>query len=188
MTWIGLFRGLNVGKINRIKMDELVNVLASIGLSNIVTYIQSGNVVFETSVDEACTKENVRNANKIEMQIDEALLHKMGIEAKVKILSKAAFVAIFDENPYLNQGYDAKQIHISLLFEPTISPQLGKLTSELATGEQYTLTPDAFYFYAPNGVGRSKCFQHHEKWLGVAVTSRNARTFEELREILMTSR
>ena len=183
MIWVGLFRGLNVGKTNRIKNDELINALASINLSNITTYIQSGNVVFETNADQIGSNEPEQTAEELEAQIDEVLQSQLAIEAKVKVFSKEAFLEIIEANPYMDLD-DIKHIHISILFEPAVSPQVEKIEADLASGEQYTLTPDAFYFYAPNGVGRSKCFNYHEKRLGVAITSRNLRTFIALRKML----
>ena len=48
-TWIALFRGINVGGNNILPMAELKSNLESLKLSNVRTYIQSGNVVFESA-------------------------------------------------------------------------------------------------------------------------------------------
>lgn len=48
---IGLLRGINVGGKNKIKMAELREVLADAGLGNVRTYIQSGNLIFDSSQD-----------------------------------------------------------------------------------------------------------------------------------------
>ncbi len=45
--YIALLRGINVGGKRIIKMDDLKTVLSSIGLKNIITYIQSGNIIFD---------------------------------------------------------------------------------------------------------------------------------------------
>ena len=47
-TWIALFRGINVGGKNILPMAKLREDLESLELKNVQTYIQSGNVVFET--------------------------------------------------------------------------------------------------------------------------------------------
>ena len=41
-------RGINVGGKKLIKMDQLVRVFESLGLKNVRTFIQSGNVIFDT--------------------------------------------------------------------------------------------------------------------------------------------
>jgi uncharacterized protein (DUF1697 family) len=49
-TKIALFRGINVGGRNVIKMKELKELLLSKGLTNVNTYIQSGNVFLTVKI------------------------------------------------------------------------------------------------------------------------------------------
>lgn len=49
--YIALLRGINVGGHKVIKMAELKRVFESIGLKQVKTYIQSGNIVFESKED-----------------------------------------------------------------------------------------------------------------------------------------
>ncbi len=51
-TWLALLRGVNVGAANRIKMEALCRALESSGFSNAETYIQSGNILFESDESE----------------------------------------------------------------------------------------------------------------------------------------
>lgn len=46
-TYIALLRGINVGGNNKLAMRELVSLLEGLGLRNVKTYIQSGNIVFQ---------------------------------------------------------------------------------------------------------------------------------------------
>lgn len=50
-TYIALFRGINVGGNNIIKMKDLVELLEGLGAKQVKTYIQSGNVVLQ-SIEE----------------------------------------------------------------------------------------------------------------------------------------
>ena len=52
ITYIALLRGINVGGANILPMKELTSVLESIGLQNVRTYIQSGNVVFQSTTTD----------------------------------------------------------------------------------------------------------------------------------------
>ena len=47
-TYIALFRGINVGGKNSLPMKDLTSILENLGASNVKTYIQSGNVVFQS--------------------------------------------------------------------------------------------------------------------------------------------
>ncbi len=49
MKHVALLRGINVGGNNKVPMSDLKNCFQSAGFSNISTYINSGNVIFETS-------------------------------------------------------------------------------------------------------------------------------------------
>lgn len=51
-TYLALLRGVNVGASNRIKMAELRRAMESGGFLNVETYIQSGNVLFDSDQDE----------------------------------------------------------------------------------------------------------------------------------------
>lgn len=52
MKYAALFRGINVGGKNIVKMADLKQLLTDLGLCEVETYIQSGNAVFETPLDE----------------------------------------------------------------------------------------------------------------------------------------
>ena len=45
-TWIGLFRGINVGGHHKVPMKDLVTVLRGLGFEEVRSYIQSGNVLY----------------------------------------------------------------------------------------------------------------------------------------------
>ncbi len=53
-TFIALIRGINVGGHGRLLMKDLRAILERLGLSNVKTYLQSGNVVFQSSSGDTC--------------------------------------------------------------------------------------------------------------------------------------
>jgi uncharacterized protein (DUF1697 family) len=56
MMYIALLRGVNVGGNNKIAMSELKTAVEAAGLENVVTYINSGNVIFDSELDETAVK------------------------------------------------------------------------------------------------------------------------------------
>ena len=62
--YIALLRGINVGGKNIIKMSELKKVFESIGLCEVQTYIQSGNVIFKSNEEEAVLQTKIQRRNK----------------------------------------------------------------------------------------------------------------------------
>jgi uncharacterized protein (DUF1697 family) len=54
--YIALLRGVNVGGNNKIAMPELKAAIEAAGFANVVTYINSGNVIFDSELDETAVK------------------------------------------------------------------------------------------------------------------------------------
>ena len=72
MIYIALFRGINVGGNNKVEMKKLKSLLERTGFENVVTYINSGNVIFKKSggVSEAELARIIVQAVKDEFQLD----------------------------------------------------------------------------------------------------------------------
>src|SRR5690606_9256451 len=72
MIYIALFRGINVGGNNKVEMKKLKSLLERTGFENVVTYINSGNVIFKKSGggSEAELARIIEQAVKDEFQLD----------------------------------------------------------------------------------------------------------------------
>ena len=63
MNYISILRGINVSGQKKIKMSDLKSLYESLGFQNVVTYIQSGNVIFDATVkDKADLKAMIEEA------------------------------------------------------------------------------------------------------------------------------
>ncbi len=60
MKYAILFRGINVGGKNIVKMEELKRLLCDLGLNKVKTYIQSGNAVLETTLSKAALHDTIK--------------------------------------------------------------------------------------------------------------------------------
>ena len=56
MIYIALLRGVNVGGNNKIDMKQLKSAFCEVGFSNVLTYINSGNVIFSSGLDESAAQ------------------------------------------------------------------------------------------------------------------------------------
>ncbi|MDR1961191.1 MAG: DUF1697 domain-containing protein, partial [Gracilibacteraceae bacterium] len=87
---IALLRGINVGGNNKIAMPELKAVFAAAGFANIQTYINSGNVLFDSeSADESATAR----------QCEEAIEARFGLKIRVCVISAKALAEAIDNAP-----------------------------------------------------------------------------------------
>ncbi len=170
-TWIALLRGINVGGNNIVPMAQLRSHLESLGLQNIRTYIQSGNVVFD-SADGTALSHAANISGLIEA--------KFGFKPKLFVLDLESLQMAIAENPFPDAVSDPKTLHFSFLAKPAVDADLDALDAFKSPTEEFELTERVFYLHAPDGIGRSKLAANVEKRLGVATTSRNFRTVEKL--------
>jgi uncharacterized protein (DUF1697 family) len=175
-TWIGLLRGINVGGNNILPMAELKSDLESLKLRNVRTYIQSGNVVFESAVKTASSL-----AQRIARRIEE----RHEFRTQVLILKHQDLLAAVELNPFPNATLDPKTLHFLFLARPAADPNLKALAEAKSPTEDYRLTPRVFYLHAPDGIGHSKLAASAEKHLGVVATGRNFRTVNKLLSMAM---
>ncbi len=176
--WIALFRGINVGGNNILPMAELRRELESLGLKDVRTYIQSGNVVFDSTGETASSL-----TRKICGQIEQ----QHGFRPHLLILNREDMVRAIDSNPFPRAVSDPKTLHFFFLAEPASDPNLEAIYNAKTSTEEYALTDSVFYLHAPDGIGRSKLAANAEKYLGVVATARNYRTVDKLLSLVMQS-
>jgi len=164
-TYIALFRGINIGGHHALPMKGLVKLLEELGCSDIRTYIQSGNVVFQTR-----KAKRARLAREIGLQV----LNTYGFEPTVLLLEEAELREAIDNNPFPSD--EGKALHLFFLDSPPEAPDLARLDAIKSGSEQFRLSKSIFYLFTPEGVGRSKLAANVEKCLGVPATGRNWNT------------
>ncbi|MFT5142892.1 MAG: hypothetical protein ACI80V_002004 [Rhodothermales bacterium] len=170
-SWIALFRGINVGGNNILKMAELRSDLESLNLKNVRSYIQSGNVIFDSAAGTASSL-----AERIG-----ALVHKQhGFQPSIFILKRDDLLSAVASNPFPGAVSEPKTLHFFFLQESAANPDFSAIEKAKAETESYRLMDRVFYLHAPDGIGRSKLAANAEKYLGVAGTGRNYRTVDKL--------
>jgi len=173
-TFIALLRGINVGGHNKLPMKELIALLESGGLANVKTYIQSGNVVFQTPRNDRA---------ELGAEVSKAIAQSHGFRPQVMLLSLGDLETAVSQNPYPAATQEPKTLHFYFLETTPPSPDLTKLEALKTESEQFALIDTVFYLHAPDGIGRSKLAAAVEKALGVATTARNWRTVSKVMEM-----
>jgi len=166
-TYIALLRGINAGGANSLPMKDFVGLLEGIGLRNIKTYIQTGNAVFQAKESDAA---------ELPATIKTRIKHSHGFAPEVVLLRLDELESAIASNPYPEADSDPKALHLIFFSCTPKTPDLTALEKIRKDSECFVLTGRVFYFYAPEGVGRSKLFSRIEKSLGVVGTARNWRT------------
>jgi len=173
-TYIALFLGINVGGRHRIKMTDLRLLLKDLGLEDVNSYIQSGNLVFRS--------EKV-DTSELSEKISAAIADNYDFKPKVLILKKEKFVWDMEANPFPEVESDDRRLHVFFLAEKAENPDIAGMEEVKNDSEQFELTENAFYLYAPDGVGHSKLVSKLDRLIGVPTTGRNWRTIRKIREM-----
>lgn len=172
-VYIALLKGINVGGHRKIPMAELRELLSTSGLQNVQTYIQSGNVLFESS------KNDIRI---LETLIQKAILNRFGFEVVVLVRTRSDLKRIFDDCPFQEEK---KKASYFTMLRDIPDQELVKVASEkIYEGEEYKILNDCIYFYCYKGYGQSKFnMNFFERKLKTIGTSRNYKTMIKLLEM-----
>ena len=172
--FILLLRGINVGGSGQLPMQGLKDILESLGAQQVRTYIQSGNAVFRSPLEE--TGELARG-------LATSISQRYGFQPAVLILRLEELIRAMAENPFPEAEPDPGSLHLGFLASRPKNPDLAKLASYRKESERFQLGEGVFYLHAPEGVGRSRLAAGAEKVLGVPMTDRNWKTVCKLREM-----
>jgi uncharacterized protein (DUF1697 family) len=175
-TWIALLRGVNVGGNNKLPMKSLVAELESIGLSDVKTYIQSGNVVLRCPA---------ARASKLGSEIATAISEKFGFEPKVMLINAKELTKAKKANPFPEavDEMEGRTLHFFFLASVPKTVDKDRLEAVRRPSERWQIKGAVFYLHTPEGFGDSKLATQVEKILGVSVTARNLRTVNALLEL-----
>lgn len=173
---ISLLRAVNVGGHAVIKMADLRSLYESLKFKNVQTYVQSGNVVFQT--DE-------RDLAKLAKRIQGAISKKFGVTPDVILHTTAEMRDVVARNPFADRKeVESNKLHVSFLdlkLEPAAQEQLRALPLAI---EELIPSGAELFIYFPNGAGKSKLpWGKVDKICGTRGTARNWNSVTKLLEM-----
>ena len=174
-TYVALLRGINVGGNNRLPMQTLRSLLQELGFQNVQTYIQSGNIVFQSPQTDPLHLASI---------ITQAIQETHGFAPHTLVLSADEFQTSAQQNPYPQAEKSPKSLHLFFLESVPTNPDPQKLNTLKSPTEAFQLQNKTLYLHAPDGIGRSKLAASIEKTLQVPTTARNWNTVQNLLEMI----
>ena len=170
MVYLALLRGINVGGHKKVSMAELRELLSDSGLKNVKTYIQSGNVIFQSKLSDIL---------KLESKIKKAILAHFGFDVPVLVKSFKNFQTIFEECPFEKEKKEKSYfVVLNKIPEVKLIKEAQKLTYE---NEEFIIKNQCIYFFTSMGYGQTKFNMNtFERKLKVIGTSRNYNTMVKL--------
>ncbi len=177
--YIALLRGINVSGQKKIKMADLKAMFEKIGFTSVVTYIQSGNIIF---------KSDVTSVKEISNMIKSGIFDHFAYDVPVLVLTLEVLENIYNDNPYADllqqQILEGKKMYFTLLSSLPDMAQIDDINKYCGEDEDFTITDEVVYFYAANGYGKTKLSNNFfEKKLKCTATTRNLKTVIKLLEL-----
>lgn len=169
-TYIALLRGINVGGHKKVRMAELRELLTKSGLENVKTYIQSGNVIFQSSN---------KNSKDLEDTIQNSILKHFGFNVPVLVKTRDELTTVFNNSPF---DEDKKvESYFVLLSEIPDKELVAEVSQKTYPDDAYEIINNCIYLFCAKGYGRAKFnLSYFEKKLNVNATARNYKTMVKL--------
>jgi len=176
-TFISMLRGINVSGQKKIRMADLETLFSRLGFKNVLTYIQSGNVIFRT--------ENEMPVSEIASLIENEIRVEFGFEVPVILRTTAEIKATIDAIPFQKEpGSKMEKLYVTFLDDIPQQDRVEKIN-------HFDFLPDKFFFFGKEiylncaaGYGTTKLSNtFFENKLKVRATTRNWNTVNKLFEL-----
>lgn len=170
-----LLRGVNVGTKNSLPMAELRTMLADLGCTDVVTYVQSGNAVLRTT----------RAAADLTSGLEDALRRFMGRPIATVLRTPRELATVVKENPFAKVATNPAYLCVTFLSQRPTKPELAPLFARSWAPDQLEVRGTHLYSWHPTGQGKSPLAAALAKLpLRGAVTTRNWNTVLRLLTML----
>jgi uncharacterized protein (DUF1697 family) len=175
-TYFSILRGINVSGKKSVKMADLKAIYESLGFSNVQTYIQSGNVVFNSTI---------MNCDEIIKMIQFAILKQYNFDVPVLVFTIQDLDQTIDGVELLKlKQLDFDKIHVTFLSSIPNFDLVSKLEGFDFSPDCFVIKGNVIYVYCPNGYGKTKLSNtFFENKLKINATTRNWRSVLALKEL-----
>lgn len=179
ITYIALLRGINVGGHNKIPMAELRSLCAELGWSNVQSYIQSGNLVFNATAKTIA----------LEADLEKGIERRFGLSIAVVVRTADAWETYIGDNPFPEESAtESNHVMLALAKKPPKPDAAEALNERAANGERVVRVGDALWIHYAEGAGKSKLSPAlFDRLAGSPVTARNWRTVLKLDELAVAA-
>ena len=170
--YISLLRGINVSGNNQLPMEALKKVYQALGCVQVRTYIQSGNVVFQTA----------NSVKTLEHNLSHIIKEVFGYVVPVLVKEASFFNRVITHNPFKN--FDTHTLYATLLGDVAHQAQLENIAGDAGGGDKFVIQEGVVYVHCPKGYGKTRFNNSFfETRTGAWTTTRNWKTICKLVEL-----
>jgi uncharacterized protein (DUF1697 family) len=171
---IAILRGINVGGKRKILMTDLKSMCKKLELKNVKTYIQSGNLIFNSD----------RQNSDLENNLERAILENFGFEVPVIVRTEKELESAINNNPFFDKDSDIKQLHLTFLKEKPCQENVDKILTYNYEPDEFKIKDKDTFIFCSGKYHQSKLTNNFfEKQLMVGATTRNWKTVMKLLEL-----
>lgn len=174
--YIALLRGINVGGKNIIKMADLKRTFEAIGLSRVQTYIQSGNVLFESNEEEELLRNKIEHEIKSDFGFSVIVILRTAVELE-HIIRNLPFSK--EEVLEAESSSEGESLYVSLLTQPPSQEEIEGLNIYRSKSDEYRIEKREIYLLFRHSIRNSKLANNLQK-LDIPSTVRNWKTINKL--------
>lgn len=174
-----LFRGMNTGGV-RAPVVEQRAMAEAMGLKNPRTLLASGNLVVESD----------RDPGELEADIEAAMLDRFGLTISAMVRTDRQWSELISANPFPDQARAQPSRLLVMVMKLRPTPEAVEAVRAFAAGEEGLIeTPEALWFWHPDGIGQSKMAEKatQVRLLGMG-TARNWNTVMKLADMVGAGR
>ena len=168
-NYTAFLRAINVGKHNRVKMIRIKEILLDLGLTDIKTWLQSGNVIFKS--DES--------PDTLRLKIEKAFLSELGFEVPTIIRSVRDLESIINDCPFsiekikhIEQTSNITCLYFAMANHDFTDEDRQALESRKSEKENYVVLKNNMYMVFDSGIRNTKLVSK----LKTPITVRNYNT------------
>jgi Uncharacterized protein conserved in bacteria len=178
-VYVAFLRGINVGGKNIIKMADLKSLFEKMGLSKVQTYIQSGNVLFESGMNELTLRDKIEEDIRNTFGYSVYVVLRTGRELEQVIINCPYSV---EEITEAEQKSGVESLYVALLDRNPTAAAIEQVGKYKSTSEVYIIIERDVFLLFSNSIRNSKLVNNLHK-LDTRVTVRNWKTITRLVEL-----
>jgi uncharacterized protein (DUF1697 family) len=158
-------------------MNDLKAVYETLGFQGVITFIQSGNVIFKS--------DSTLQQKKLVLSIEKAISKKYGFEVPVIIRNIKDLAALIKTNPFVkNKEINPDKLHVTFLSELPAAESLENLIKIQYPPDEFIISGKEIFLFCPGSYGETKLSnKFFENKLKVSATTRNWKTVNKLFEL-----
>ena len=173
IKYVAILRGINVSGQKKINMNDLKLLLAKAGFGDVKTYIQSGNVLFESAE---------MDVDGLRKKMEQTIFDAYDFEVPIIIRTVLELKEVVKNNPFFGQNdVETNMPYVTFLDEKPVQTNVDKINSAQFLPDIFVISGKEIYIVCPNGYGNTKLSNvFFENKLKLTATTRNWKTVNEL--------